>query len=78
MDFSIELKKWSIILDEGQRKIAGEFVVMAGATEVAQKNFNEGWNCAKVVFPTELMVKAEALTAEIKAHITKTFTGKEG
>lgn len=78
MEFTIDLKSWKVVTDDGQRKIAGEFVVKAGAMEVASKSFNEGYGYAKIVFPTELQLEAEKLTEKIAAVIMKTYTGKEG
>jgi len=75
MEVSVELKTWKFVQTETERNIAGTFVVKAGVVEVANQEFNSGYNASKVLFSTELMAKAEALTAEIAKELTKTFTG---
>lgn len=74
----ILLKNWSIVQDKEEgKKIAGTYVVMCGDTQVAEKEFNEGYNNQKIGFPSELMVEAETLTKKIEAGIKEFFLGKE-
>lgn len=75
MEVTVSLEKWKVVEQEGVRKIAGTYVVKAGAAEVAKQDFNEGYNCSKVLFTSDLQAKVEKLTADIAAELTRNFTG---
>jgi hypothetical protein len=77
MHVNINMKKWEVVEKEGAKTIAGEFEIKAGATVVSVQDFNEGYRCTKLIFPTEILMEAEKLGEKIAAHVTKHFTGKE-
>lgn len=77
MKVRINLNEWRIKEVDGDKKICGEFEIKAGATVIAKQAFNDGWNNTKVPFSPELMIKVNALTAEIERELTKNFVGEE-
>lgn len=77
MKVRINLNEWRVKEINGDKKICGSFEIKAGATVIATQAFNDGWNNTGVPFSPELMIKVNALTAEIAAEITKNFVGEE-
>lgn len=77
MEIQVSLKDWKLKENEGMRKIVGTFVIKAGAAEIAEQNFNDGYSCTTIIFSAELTLDVEKLTKRIESEIIKNFTGKE-
>lgn len=70
MNAQIVLKKWFVkSKDDKMKVIAGEYAVMCGSTEVVKREFNDGYSCTAIAFPTELLVRIEALEDEVRKHV---------
>lgn len=70
----IECTKWKVVEKDGQKAIAGEFSVKAGASVVAKQEFNDGYNSVNIAFPTEIMLAVETVGKQITDHIQNHFT----
>lgn len=79
MDIKIVMKDWRYKEDDETKegKICGQYVVRAGATDIATQSFNDGYGATAVPFSAELKVAVSQLTKSIVAEIQKHFTGKE-
>lgn len=79
MEVSVQLINWRVVEKSGTKRIAGEYKLMAGATEVATSSFNDdSYKATTVIFPTTLMVEAEALELKIREALNAHFgVGKE-
>ena len=78
MELHIVVDNWKIRTRENKSKtIAGEYNVMCGPNKVASSSFNDGYNSTDISIPSELLVKAEALSEEIKELIIKNFRGEK-
>ena len=78
MELKITAKSWRYAFkDEDKteigRTICGTYAVMMGDKIIAEKTFNSGYGSVDMALPAELMVKVEALDAEIKQAIVESF-----
>ena len=74
-EMRIEAKEWKMTTDDkGVKKIAGEYTVKCGATEVAKEDFNQGYSGTTINFPTALLAKIEAIDAEVRQAVVDNFT----
>lgn len=76
MELMILIKEWKIKMKEDKSKtIAGTYAVMCGPNEVAESNFNDGYNSTDIQIPTSLLADAETLDTKIKQVIMENFAG---
>ena len=79
MNVNIDLKEWKLREVDDVKKIAGEFVIKAGATEIATQSFNGDSysNTVTIPFSTQLTLDIEKITARIVEEIRCNFTGEK-
>jgi hypothetical protein len=78
MGLKVDVKSWRVEVSEdektkGEKRIAGTYRVMSGATEVAKQSFNGGYGSVSVPMPPELLAKAMALDEEIRAAVANHY-----
>lgn len=69
----IETKSWKLMEKEGQKIIAGSYVIKSANVEVASKDFNDGYGSINIPIPASVVAKAEELDKEVKKAIEDNF-----
>jgi hypothetical protein len=78
MQVTVDVKDWKLTTDQEkkERRIEGSFVVKAGATIIAEQQFNSNYGGTKILFPAEIMAEIEKINDKIVQAITKNFVSE--
>lgn len=71
LNVDIQLKSWKVKRDEEKKisRVCGEYALMHQETELAKKEFNDGYNSMEFPFSSDLIKMAQELEQKIKAEI---------
>lgn len=75
-DFKLKVSSWEVREKDGEKTVAGVYVVTLGGKEIAKQAFNGDYGSCKIVIPPEILVKINAMDAEIKQAIINNYQGE--
>ena len=73
-EMKVQVKSWSVETDaDGNKKIAGQYQIMAGTKVMATQGFNNGYASVEIAFPSDLLIQAKELSKKIGEAIVNHF-----
>jgi hypothetical protein len=73
MQVTLTLKRWKVSVDEKTKlpKLSGAFALLMGDKEIANQDFNDGYNSKEIPFSSDLINKLVALEADVKLEMER-------
>jgi len=73
-EMKVKVKNWSVEIDaDGNRKITGQYQILAGTKVMATQGFNSSYGSVEIALPSDLIIQADELSKKIEKAISDHF-----